>query len=496
MSVNAHAIPGPTGPTLRSLRDDEGGAVMLIGLLMACFLIGSLWFLIGIGDAIVFRDTMQEAADHTAFTSAALHAKGMNFISACNIVLLALVAIHILLGIVHDVMLVACVVSLFFGGEACPPYFNVRKVYTGYFKFLKIAGKSIHLLEVAAADGYPYIGLIRGRQVGSEYGKAGVTKRDLNVLAISTSLIPGNSLVSTVDKAFKTTTNAENKKLGLPVEARQMNDLCKKLIQTLGDKLTAGADFGPFNILSKGIEWRYCNSTAPSGIIKWLLEKAVGKATSSAKDEDDAKKQAEEESKKVDLTKEKDKDKGKDKGFSLDIDPGFNAFWGKDGPLVPWGGTKNGSPWQQVWAVNLQPKFKDSSEHSVAIASGKLGLQPVSKARTYFAQAEFYFDCKDNWAEADCDKDDNAGYVIGWRARMRKLQAPEALSTIGAMNGKIQAGLQQYENIKDSVTNVTDHLGPIGDAIDGMFSKLDTAADTIGHTSDTIQSLGISKPYH
>ena len=64
-----------------SLLEDQRGAVMLTGLFMACFLIGALWFVIGIGDAIVFRDKMQEAADSGAFSSAALHAKGMNFIS-------------------------------------------------------------------------------------------------------------------------------------------------------------------------------------------------------------------------------------------------------------------------------------------------------------------------------------------------------------------------------------------------------------------------------
>ena len=69
----------------RELHKDQRGAIMLMGLCMSCFLIGGLWFLIGIGDTIVFRDNMQEATDHAAFTSAVLHAKGMNFISACNL---------------------------------------------------------------------------------------------------------------------------------------------------------------------------------------------------------------------------------------------------------------------------------------------------------------------------------------------------------------------------------------------------------------------------
>ena len=87
---------------LSDVKNDNRGAVMITGLFMSCFLIGSLWFIIGIGDTVVFRDRMQEAADMGAFSSAALHAKGMNFISLCNLVLLAAVTIHIILGIVTD----------------------------------------------------------------------------------------------------------------------------------------------------------------------------------------------------------------------------------------------------------------------------------------------------------------------------------------------------------------------------------------------------------
>src|SRR5205085_1700177 len=98
-----------TRESLKELHENKKGAVMLTGLCMSCFLIGSLWFVIGIGDAIVFRDTMQEVADHSAFTSAVVHARGMNFISACNLILLAMITIHIILGLIHDILLAFCI---------------------------------------------------------------------------------------------------------------------------------------------------------------------------------------------------------------------------------------------------------------------------------------------------------------------------------------------------------------------------------------------------
>ena len=113
--------------TVKRLHNDQRGAIMLMGLCMSCFLIGALWFLIGIGDAIVFRDTMQEATDHATFTSAALHAKGMNFISACNLFILALIAVHIIMGLIHDILLAVCIISLGFG---CGLWVNARRAYT------------------------------------------------------------------------------------------------------------------------------------------------------------------------------------------------------------------------------------------------------------------------------------------------------------------------------------------------------------------------------
>jgi hypothetical protein len=37
----------------RELASDERGAVMMMGLFMATFLIGTLWYMMGIGDALI-----------------------------------------------------------------------------------------------------------------------------------------------------------------------------------------------------------------------------------------------------------------------------------------------------------------------------------------------------------------------------------------------------------------------------------------------------------
>ncbi len=75
---------------------DSRGAVMVMGLVMATILVGVLWHLLGVGDAIVYRERMQEAADSTAFESAVWHARTMNLLVVLNVIMSAILAILII----------------------------------------------------------------------------------------------------------------------------------------------------------------------------------------------------------------------------------------------------------------------------------------------------------------------------------------------------------------------------------------------------------------
>ncbi|MEQ9320143.1 MAG: hypothetical protein RIF41_13345, partial [Polyangiaceae bacterium] len=77
----------------RNLAGDERGAIVLMGVFMSAFLVGGLWYLMGIGDAIIYRETVQTGADSTVFTAAVYHARGMNVIAMVNIVIGAVLAI-------------------------------------------------------------------------------------------------------------------------------------------------------------------------------------------------------------------------------------------------------------------------------------------------------------------------------------------------------------------------------------------------------------------
>lgn len=485
---------------------------MLMGLCMSCFLIGALWFLIGIGDAIVFRDSMQEVADHAAFTSAALHAKGMNFISACNLIMLAMIAIHIILGIIHDILLAICILAAGLSfGTACIPWSNWRPVYVNYAKVMKRAADAVHLVEVAAAYGYPYIGFAKAYNVGDDYGSFAQKKRDLNVLALSPSMVPGKLLNAPLNALFKkkgagpvdpatgaatdddSLTSTDTRK-GLPVEAFNYQVVCKK-IGTLGfDTLFGMSGKAPGGevltlvrrIVGDVLAFRYCNplgnskgNAGAAGTGESSLGDVIGKGNDTINKENKWRSKHDVSGSISSVST------GSGGGGS--IDPGFDQWWGNEGPLLPWPVTMNGGPWQQVWAVNLLPKFEDGSEHRVALAERKLGIEQSAKPSAYMAQAEFYFDCTKGWTDPECNGSWNAGFSLKWRARMRRLQFPEVGSLLATFGASFLLNMKGYDRLQSMLKNskVFDRLGStvggaigttaIGSVIDQMIAEMNSA---------------------
>lgn len=459
---------------VRELHRDQRGAIMLMGLCMACFLIGSLWFLIGIGDAIVFRDSMQEVADHAAFTSAVLHAKGMNFISACNLIMLAFVFFHILLGMVNDILFLACLIP-FVDVVACPLFIDAHEIYVTYGNdVMKPAVTALHYGELVAGYGYPWLGSIKGFTLGKDYGEFGPKKRDLWVFVGGPSNIPGNAMDAVVNAAFKnspslqrgTSSNGRGagQKLGLPLQWHPNNDVCAKVAKEAVDTLLGFLDV-PFiskvkgalkSLIGAGVKFRYCNSLGFQGNYTDLTQAGrpdvagqLGKANDAidkANQRIDAKNAQlpQGETPAANIPKF-DSDVGG--GGLAQLDPALDQWWGKDGPAYPWASTSNGAPWQEIWAMNLKPEYIDRQEHAVAIGQRKFGQQQTANAAFgYFSEAEFYFDCKKKWDDETCNGDDNAAYSIQWRARLRRLEFPEIGSLLGSYVGNFVANLKGISN--------------------------------------------------
>ncbi|MBX3206404.1 MAG: hypothetical protein KF764_15125 [Labilithrix sp.] len=469
---SAAAVTWDTSP---DLSEDTRGAIMVTGLVMACFLIGSLWFIMGIGDTIVFRDKMQEAADHGAFSSAALHAKGMNFIALLNLVMVVGTVIHIILGIISDVkfaILLACLAKYCplagVGCLLCTPeaikYAQAWNRWDNYFNKMKPAFKGMAKAQKIASYAYPALGVVESYQVGARYGNDRRTG-PVTVVSLSTSLIPGG--------AIRRAGVSNHKKEGLPVEVKEFSGLCEKVVSIpanavanlissgkgLSGSSLGGKAFDIFNkIVGKLLKNRYCNKgNIDLGFAELPGFKFLAKISSIIP-------------------------------FNP-LGPGVNTFWGEEGFREVYSAASNGSDWMKTWAINISPQLTDTSESKVENAKRKPS-EATKYSRTtggsaYFAESEFYFNCDNSWSSTECNRLGNAMFAIKWRARLRRLEMPALASTFtgAALAGMVN--IKGYKDFKDAlsgqgtVTNavIGTVLGTIEGAVLGKIKEASTNLD-------------------
>ncbi|HJL46152.1 MAG TPA: pilus assembly protein TadG-related protein, partial [Polyangiaceae bacterium LLY-WYZ-15_(1-7)] len=64
------ATAAETSPGRRSLLRDDEGAMMLLGVFMTTLVVAMLYYIAGVGETIVYRERMQDAADAGAMAGA------------------------------------------------------------------------------------------------------------------------------------------------------------------------------------------------------------------------------------------------------------------------------------------------------------------------------------------------------------------------------------------------------------------------------------------
>ena len=84
----------------QGLLRDQAGATMVMGIFMAMLLVGLIYYVWGIGDAVMVRERMQDASDTASFSAAVIHARGMNLISLMNMIMAALAVVGATLTVI------------------------------------------------------------------------------------------------------------------------------------------------------------------------------------------------------------------------------------------------------------------------------------------------------------------------------------------------------------------------------------------------------------
>ena len=204
-----------------NLADDNRGAIAIAGVFMALFLIGALWYVVGIGDAILFRERVQDGTDAVAFTSAVYHARTMNLIASLNIVISVLLGLLIAAKIIHALNTTLFAVSsvcapIPFTAPVCGPILSVTAPLRGPLETLEtqtqnmydLVGPAINVAQHVAALTGPWYAQYKSVRATEDY------QPDLaGGFTVGISLVPGL---------------AGSKRIALPVQKGTPVELCDR----------------------------------------------------------------------------------------------------------------------------------------------------------------------------------------------------------------------------------------------------------------------------
>ena len=464
---------------------DERGAVMVMGLAMILSLVAFMWFCLGIGETVVFRDHMQDSADAAAFSHAAVDAAGMNILVLINYLILLVVIIYLVLSIILTVKFFKMVAEL----ASCPEgLIECAKGVVHAFEYvfdwypdrgnkaekLSKVDKGLSLFQSGIAIAAPVGGLVASIDAGRSYSMHSMNGTPVG-LGFSKMNIPDMAAMTSVGKSM----TAE---YGLPVTHEPLGNDCAHLLD-----MTAGFVEGLMGLNGKlsfvsklmnsvsgmagaAFQWYYCGTdtdpppipvAAPvikhlPGAVKKIIEKVLHEGMGGG-----------------------------------DAAP----YWGQEGygPMVIYKHKKidptnlfdyvpahkdrhkpeqkNGADHQQVYSVAFSyDSYNDNhASHNIGLMQlqHQQGFQtPEQKAKGffvpilfYYGEAELFADCDpapEHWDHENCD---NVGpgndrmdwfmYKFGWRARLVAVHAPAG--GIKKFFDSIGTGLGYVSNVKSYI---------------------------------------------
>jgi hypothetical protein len=309
-----------TGTPSALLRDDRG-VIMVVGVFFSLLLIGLCWFIFGIGNAIAYRENLQNASDSAAFAAAVYDARGMNLLAMMNIIMGVILATLIIAKFLEIIAVMAdlgdCNGSITSTEECfgtiigalgpceikaaatvvtcvkdCKDVASWQKNLKSYDSGVHSALTVLHDAEVGIAVGWPWIAAGKSGNVQFYYKDSFNLK---NGAAVTTSFaysqIPWSldndtgSLLSGDTSQTKGEPADKQTRYGLPVESDTYADLC---IASFNDISNLGGVI-PANPISKfvsgALDWMsqwFCDDGTGSAIPTVLIEDAPDVAFTQA----------------------------------------------------------------------------------------------------------------------------------------------------------------------------------------------------------------------
>ncbi len=223
------------------LLEETRGAMMLMSLFMALLLIGALYYILGVGDAVIYRRIMQDGADAGAHAASVMGAKGMNLHVLLNVVMAVTtgillvirsveVMLEIILGILYGltatVVLAAKASALI--AVVSPVESTVERVGDAIEQFVRTAHDALDVAHKTVQHGYPLL----------------AEARAVDAMAFQTAYDPpvsGGFVVPLLGSRLP------SGGWGLPVEEDDTGTLCDRVADGLSDRLR--------NVSSKVPRW-------------------------------------------------------------------------------------------------------------------------------------------------------------------------------------------------------------------------------------------------
>lgn len=396
---------------MKRLAHDTGGAVMVMGVFMAVFMVGTLYYLIGLSQTMLGRELLQDSADYTAYSAAVMHARGMNLVALLNMIMAAVMAVLVALKIVEIVVTLAYAVAEILclipvtSAAGCPAETALDVIREG--------------VSEAVRDAEPVVDeiLLAGHSASS------VVARGWPAISTATSMSGGLRNYD-VDFVIALPTDLA----GLPVEDESFDVLCARAGKYVGRLGTGAFD-------EVGLD-------AVTDVVSGVTARLVGAFpgyfcgggvdTAEPLEIDLASTYSDE-----DVARECE-DSGVNCPASLEIDPSMSSTVSQNQnektPKRVRSGVSLGGEMFQIRAVSRKDVDAEARVEGVAIAG--MGRPSSSSAfvsafsdlgKVGLAQSEFYYHASDSEGREEWL------WHMNWRARMRRLH-------LGESNGALLQG--------------------------------------------------------
>jgi hypothetical protein len=446
-----------------SLIRDERGAVLLMGVFMCSALVGMLWYVAGIGDAIIYRERLQEAADAAAFSTAVLNARAMNVVVMINLIMACVLGVRVILKALQLVLSIAAVLCA---------------VIPGLQGFVSLCISGVTLMQRAIESTRPIInntlqalsstqdGIAVVAPSAADAGGLLVARRYEPVAApLFPTNVPGRRLPLVEDEIGTLCAEAGESIVGLLSLAMPPGLRDGRLVELVGNLVG--------EVVSQGGAY-FCEfgsgSAAPPNLDAQLDRAARDKCSAdegSARSDRDASNRtyrdtcralgascdgnpgsgkplsAEDERKLSMLKSDRDNRERAVAGFDSkkcqdsERNRAKNAGGARPARLASGDGMtpkkvdpawQNGAAQaQQRSVVKGEPAFLERAFSGVQVGASKPVREAAPSGRTPphlgFAQAEFFFDCKGKWSSRECngpEQHELAMWSFRWRARLRR----------------------------------------------------------------------------